>query len=256
MATRTRTLLIVLGLLAVSSALFWNLAGCSNDKKQIVPLVVGPAAGSGPVGGGDTQRIKLSANPSAPQTTVEDEQATVTITALIENNIGQPMPDGTAVYWSATEGSLDPTVSTSSNGSTVATLTLAPRFDGCSIVTAKSGDASARIKVCVNNIDATPTPSKTFIVQADNNDLPAGSSAIITATAKTNGVADEGIQVNFSVNNTSAILSASAAETDTNGEASVKLTNNNGGGSSVQTVTVTATAADGRTGTVQIILRN
>lgn len=183
MTTRTRSLLIVVGLLGFSLALFWNLAGCSNDKKQITPPVVGPAAGSGPVGGGDTQKIQLSANPSSPQITVEEEQATVTITALIENNIGQPMPDGTAVYWSTTEGSLNPTVGTSSNGSATATLTFPPAFDGCSIVTATSGDVSARIKLCVNNIDATPTPGPTATPTAAPTATPVPTAVPVpTAT--------------------------------------------------------------------------
>lgn len=241
--------------------------GC-NEKKSITPPMVGPAAGSGPTGGGETQRIQLLASPSATLVVARTEQATVRITALIENNIGQPMPDGTAVYWSSTHGTLDSVSTTSSNGSTSVTLTFPAEYSGCSRVTARSGDVSATIRLCVSRRDATPTPaltstpgptptpSRTFIVTSQYSTLVISSGPTqteISAAATTNGTPDVGIQVNFSVSGP-GILSASAALTNGAGIATVTLIANTGV-TSVQTVTVTATTTGGRSGIIQVIVQ-
>jgi hypothetical protein len=105
----------------------------------------------------------------------------------------------------------------------------------------------------VNNVEATPTPSKVFIVQAADTVITATGSTTINATARTNGKPDVGLQVEFAVSGP-GILSSSAAETDVAGIATVTLTGNNGGGTTQQTVTVTASTNDGRSGSVQIIV--
>ena len=128
MTTRTRSLLIVLGLLGLSLAIFWNLAGCSSDKKQITPPVVGPAAGSGPVGGGETQKITIITD-IGNISVLEGEEHSINIVALVENSIGQPMPDGTPVYWTVDGG--DSSVSSVSNGASEFTLTIDADFEGC-----------------------------------------------------------------------------------------------------------------------------
>lgn len=135
-----------------------SMSGC-NEKKHVTPPLIGPSAGSGPAGGGDTQRIQLLVSPSEPLEVMETETATVRITALIKNSIGQSMPDGTAVYWNSTNGSLDSVSTTSSNGSTGVTFTFPERYSGCSQVTARSGDATASLRVCVTRVAVTPTPT-------------------------------------------------------------------------------------------------
>lgn len=161
MHNRIHALLRSCGLLLLLALMSWAIIsgflGCSNEKQQIAPPVVGPAAGSGPMGGGETQSLKLTASPSETLTTIGDEQATIAVTALVENSIGQPMPDGTAVYWSTTQGTIAPTVGSSSNGAAEATVTFPKSFDGCSTVTARSGDAEGTIKLCVNNAQPTAT---------------------------------------------------------------------------------------------------
>ena len=253
MKIQKSTVYLVLFLVILSGLLIGSLIGC-NEKKHIKPPVIGPAAGSGPVGGGDTQSIKLTASPSSTITVVGDEQATVTITALIENNIGQPMPDGTPVYWEASVGTLSATTGTSSNGSSSVTLTFPKNYTGCGHVTARSGDAQETIMVCVESVTPTPTPSKVFIVRTDKSliDTSAGDIATISATAMTDGQPDVGIQVSFTVSGP-GILKASADETDESGIASVELRGNNTG-TTQQTVTVTATTTDGRSGSVQILV--
>ncbi len=265
MTPRTRSLALLLVLLLLSWAVVGSFIGCSNEKKQIAPPVVGPSAGSGPMGGGETQSLQLTASPSEDLTTIGEEQGTISITALVENSIGQPMPDGTPVYWSTTKGTITPTTGTVSNGSSDASITFSQRFDGCSDVTARSGDASDRIKLCVNNVEATPTtaptvtpiatatPSKIFIVSASPITISHNGKSDIRAFASTNGTPDRNLQVNFNASG-AGILNASANATDASGNATVTLNGNNSAGTTAQTVIVTATAADGRTGTVTVIV--
>jgi hypothetical protein len=160
MTGKTSTLALLVALTLISAGVVAALIGC-NEHKEIKAPVIGPAAGSGPIGGGETQQIKLIANPSTTVPTIGEDQATVNITALVENNIGQPMPDGTAVYWSTTVGTLDSSTTTTSNGSSTVTLTFPKSYTGCSVVTAQSGDVEASIKVCTNNLTPTPTDAPT-----------------------------------------------------------------------------------------------
>jgi hypothetical protein len=254
---------IVIILTFISFVIGGIIAGC-DDKKHIHPPVLGPAAGSGPIGGGDTQSIQLIASPSGMIRTVPGTPATVTITALIENQIGQPMPDGTAVYWSSTVGTLSSTTTTSSNGSSTVTLTFPDQYDGCSWITAKSGDVEASIEVCTTSVTPTPTvtpaptvaptatPSKVFIVSAANFIISHNGTTTVTAHAETDGRPDVNLQVNFSVSG-AGILSANAGVTNSSGNATVTLTGYNTS-TSDQTATVVATTVDGRSGSITIIV--
>ena len=88
MKEKSSTMYILIILLCISGAIIGIFIGCDKNK-QVDPPVLGPAAGAGPVGGGDTQKITLLASPSETITVSTEEQATVQVTALIENNIGQ-----------------------------------------------------------------------------------------------------------------------------------------------------------------------
>jgi len=250
-ASKFSTMYILIIMSVISLAIIGSMLSCGDDK-QITPLVAGPAAGSGPVGGGDTQKIRLLASPSETITVATGEQATAKITALVENNIGQPMPDGTVVYWSATIGDLDSTTTTTSNGSSTVTLTFPESYDGCSEVTARSGDAEATVKICVTSVN------RIFIVNATNTTIYFTTSSPkqtqITALATTNGEPDVNLQVSFSVSGP-GVLSASASVTDSSGQATVTLTATDPG-SDPQTATVTATTADGRSGTISVMVYN
>jgi hypothetical protein len=251
MKGKSSTIYILLILLCISIALIAIFIGC--DDKKIDAPVLGSAAGSGPVGGGDTQKITLLASPSETVTALSTEQATVQVTALIENNIGQPMPDGTAVYWTTDVGTLDSTVTTSSNGSSTVTLTFPKDYTGCTWVVARSGDVEGGIRLCVTSVEPTATPSKVFIVTTDQSFIAWNGTATITATAKTDGTPDTDLEVQFTITGP-GILSASADETDDSGIATVTLTGNNTSTTNQQTVTVTATTSDGRSGSVSIIV--
>jgi hypothetical protein len=248
MKGKSSTLYILFILLGISVAIVGVFIGC-DDNKQVNPPVLGPAAGSGPVGGGETQNVTIINEPVTLYLQ-EDEASTLDIVALIENTIGQPMPDGTPVYW--TVKGHDSTTATSSNGSSTYTWNIDKIFDGCTYITAQSGDASDTVRMCVARVKVTPTPSKVFVVTTNKTVIAWNETATITATAKTDGTPDEGLQVQFTINGPGT-LNASADETDSSGIATVTLTGNNTSGNQ-QTITVTATTSDGRSGSVQIII--
>ena len=253
---KTSTLYLLVTLLAISLLTFGLMSGC--DEKQIKSPVIGPAAGSGPVGGGDAQKIRLTANPSETITALADAQATVQITAIVENNIGQPMPDGTVVYWTATNGALDSVTTTTTNGASTVTLTFPKDFTGSSVVTAVAGDATASITINVVSVTPTPTVTSTptpltgFVVSAAQTTIAHQGKTTITAYVTTNGEPEPNVQVNFSVSG-AGIIQESAAITDETGKATITLIGNNTS-TNDQTATVTATTADGRSGSVAVIV--
>jgi hypothetical protein len=245
--TRSSTVYVLLTLTLISLVIGGIIAGC--DKKHIDPPVVGPSGGSGPVGGGDTQKIQLLANPSDNITVFTGEQATAKITAIVKNSIGQPMPDGTVVYWTATAGALDSTSTTASNGSATVTLTFPKSYNGCSWITAKSGDAQATIEICVT------TQSKPFSVETNNatvSHFPPNNKATITVIAST---ADEGLQVTFTVVGGGS-LNRSGGTIDATGKLTATFTGFNPTAATTVSATITATTADGRSGSVTIYVTN
>lgn len=258
MARRSTIYLLVM-LTALSIAIIGAILGC--DEKKVTAPVVGPGAGSGPIGGGEAQELTLTANPSETVTAVGNEQAKVKITALVENTLGQPMPDGTAVYWTATYGTLDSTVTTTTNGASSVSLTFENGFSGSSTITATAGDASGSITVNVLTVMPTPTmtpepttapPSKTFIVTAEKSRIKHEETSAVTALVQTDGQAEKDKQVTF-VALSGGILNASAAVTDVTGKAQVTFTGNNTGETDI-TATINASTSDGRSGTISIIV--
>jgi len=252
MARRSTVYLLVM-LTTLSIAIIGAILGC--DEKKVTAPVVGPGAGSGPIGGGEAQELTLTANPSETVTAVGNEQAKVKITALVENTLGQPMPDGTAVYWTATYGTLDSTVTTTTNGASSVTLTFENGFSGSSTVSATAGDASGSITVNVLTVTPTPTiapPSKTFIVTAEKSQIAHEETCVVTALVQTDGQAEKNMQVTF-VALSGGILNASAAVTDVTGKAQVTFTGNNTSETDI-TATINASTTDGRSGSISIIV--
>lgn len=256
MTEKTSTLVIVFILTLISAVIIGIMIGC--DQKDISSPVVGSAAGSGPIGGGSSQKIRLTANPSSTVTAVGEEQAVIKITATLFNMIGEPMPDGTVVYWSATTGTLDAATQTTTNGAATVSLTFSKTDKGCSTVTATSGSLENSISVCVTRADATatptitPTPSKSFIISADKSSIQHQETATITAYVSDNGKAQVGAQVKFTVSS-GGTLNQSAAVTDENGYAHVTFTGYNTGASDI-TATINGSTDDGRTGSVSIVV--
>lgn len=257
--TDLRSMFWFIMLLALISALLIGIMmGC--DENKISSPLTGPAAGSGPVGGGDTQSMKLTASPSGTIAVVGTAEASAKVTARVSNSIGQPMPDGTAVHWSATAGTLDAATQTTSNGAATVTVTFASTFSGCSTVSAESGDASGSIVVCVSRTEATPTPtatstpSKAIIVDVEKQSISHNETTEIRAQLTTNGIPEVNVQVTFSPSG-GGVLKPTSALTETDGWARVKFTgfNQNASGSDIQ-ATITARTSDGRTGSVVVIV--
>ncbi|PIE32252.1 hypothetical protein CSA56_15985 [candidate division KSB3 bacterium] len=230
-----------------SVALIGMIAGC--DEKTIDTPILGPAAGSGPVGGGESQQITLSASPSRTVEVGAGEQGTVEITALVENNIGQPMSDGQTVIWSATVGTLSQTTDRTIDGLSSVTLTFPKDYTGCSTVSAKSGDASASIKVCVK------TTTESIRVKASDTIIDHGDSITITATVLEDRKPQAGVQVDFSVSGSGVLTSSTSTMTDASGTTTVTMRGNNTSGSD-STATVTAKTSDGRSGSVSIVVKS
>ncbi|PID59149.1 hypothetical protein CSB45_01735 [candidate division KSB3 bacterium] len=247
---------LIVFLFCLSMLIIALLAGC--DEKKIDVPILGSAAGSGPIGGGDAQRITLIVSPSENIPSIGNLAVTARITALVQNSIGQPVADGIPVYWTSSVGTLDTTSNTTSNGSSGVTLTFPEGYTGCSTVTAISGDDSDSIEICTTNSTPTPTAtetptvSATFIVSSSASAIPHGGTSTITAYVATNGVADENMQVTFNLSS-GGTLSASAAVTDASGNARVTFTGHNTSANDI-TATITATTKDGRSGTAIIIV--
>ena len=232
-------------------ALIGAMAGC-KDKEYTVPFV-GPAAGDTTAGGGETQRITLFVTPwhTAILPTDTTEGAEFQISASVENAFGQPMPDGTRVIWMASIGTLSTTSSTTTDGETNVTLTFPDGYEGCSWITAISGDAEDTEYVCAELVP--PQPNKVLILTAKNTSVAATENTTITATVRTNGEPDVGILVSFEITLglDYAVLSAGAAVTDSSGKASVTFRAENTSGSE-QMVEITAGTSDGREQIIQI----
>ncbi len=240
-------LYLIIALVLCSAAIIAIIGGC--DEKTIDTPILGPASGSGPIGGGESQNIHLSASPSTTVEVLAGEQGKVEITARIENNIGQPMPDGQPVIWSSTIGSLSKTTDSTSNGTSSVTLTFPKDYSGCSTVSVRSGDATASIRVC------TKTIPKGILVESSNSKVDHGDDVTVTATVLKDGAPEVGVQVEFSVSGAGALVTSSTAITDASGKASVIMRGNNTSGAD-STATVTAKTSDGRSGSVSIIVES
>ncbi|GAK48810.1 hypothetical protein U14_00017 [Candidatus Moduliflexus flocculans] len=255
--TATRSMFYFLLLLTlISAAIIGLMIGC-NENKIDTPLT-GPSSGSGPIGGGDSQKMKLTASPSNTITVIGNAEASAKVTAIVNNSIGQPMPDGTAVYWSATVGTLDSPTQTTSNGAATVTLTFPTSYSGCSTVSAESGDVSSSITICVSRTEptatptVTPTPSKEITVGTEKQTISNKKSTNIWALVTTNGIPEEGIQVTFSTSG-GGTFKQSADITDSEGRVQVTFIGSNDSKSNI-TATITARTGDGRSGSITVIV--
>ncbi len=238
-------------LLLISLAAVHLITNCKKKKLYSTP-VLGPASGDTPAGGGETQQLKLVAEPSETGTVNTSGQAQIAIIAFVENKFGQPMPDGTKVVWTATVGDLDPNPSTAASGIATTTLTFPAYYTGCSLVTAISGDATGNIFVCADLVDATIM----LIVESDDDVIAYNGQTTIMATVTEYGVAKEGTLVEFEIISGSeyAVLTNSGAVTDASGKASITLKGYNSSESD-QTVILQAKLPNGMTAQVSLIVK-
>lgn len=122
-------------------------------------------------------RIEMRANPN--EGIPCDGASSSIITALVYDVNGNPMEDGTIVYFASTWGQLSATSSTTSRG--VATVTLRSYYDTSSDHTAKitavSGDRSASVNVGFKRYTGTPqTPANTSVPTLTPTPNPTGTN--------------------------------------------------------------------------------
>lgn len=120
---------------------------------------------------GTPSSMTLQAAPS----TVTEVEGTSTITATVKDADGNPVPDGTAVSFRTTYGTLFSTYETTLNGIATTELTFSAG-DSSSTITAYCGTVSATVPV---NYNVSSTPFVTIF--ANDYSPTSGSSTTITA---------------------------------------------------------------------------
>jgi hypothetical protein len=127
--------------------------GCG--EKELSPTQPGgPGAGSASLGGEGAASIQLFASPPSI-TAPEGSSPSFSITALVLNQLGNPVADGTVVIFTTTLGTLSSNVITTQGGT--ATVTLSGFTEsGTATVTAQSGKATASIKLRIQFFEPTP----------------------------------------------------------------------------------------------------
>ncbi|GAA6173037.1 hypothetical protein NBRC116592_27070 [Colwellia sp. KU-HH00111] len=171
---------------------------------------------------GNGVNVNPSSSPELPDVLLSDT-ATITLTWL---RSGEPVPDGTAVSFTATRGVLAANSGTVSNGKVSATVTSSNA--GQSIVTFTGVDGSIELNNQVQFEFVAETANR-IIAQASPNSIgPNGEISIISTTVKDiNGNLVKNKTVDFELTdvNGGSIFPATAV-TDSNGYASTTYTSN------------------------------
>ena len=188
---------------------------------------------------------------------------TTSLTAIVLENSGQPVPNGTTVRFTTNLGRVDPVEAQTSNGVATATF-VAGNESGTAEIRAISGLASGGAATTtppagggttttttatagnVVQIMVGAAAANTVVVSASPTTVPAGggTTTIAAVVLDTNGNRLPGVTVAFST--TQGSLSSTVANTDGNGEARVQLTTTQG-------ATVTATSG-AKNGTVAVAI--
>jgi len=162
--------------------------------------------------------------------------ASTELTALVLEQGGTPVQNGTSVRFTTTLGRVEPAETTTRNGAATATF-FAGTTSGIAEVRATSGAAGGGDdKTNVLEISVGAAGIDTVTIRANPTSVgPGGGTVNVTATVlAANGRAVSGVPVSFST--TAGTLSSTTATTDASGEASVQLTTN---------VAATVTASSG-----------
>jgi hypothetical protein len=150
------------------------------------------------------------------------------LSAFVTESSGTPVQNGTTVRFTTTLGSVEPVETQTINGLAVATF-LAGSSSGVADVRAVSGGATGTGAATTTNLVQITIGAAAItgvVVQASPSSVPAsgGSVEIIATATGANNLALGGVGVTFST--TAGTLSATAATTDSNGQARVTLTTN------------------------------
>jgi uncharacterized repeat protein (TIGR01451 family) len=224
------------------------------DGLASTTLTSGPAAGMATVmaAAGNAQgTVQVTFRPGPPnslQLSTNPVQipvggSTSTLTAVVRDQFGNPVADGTAVSFSTTKGSIAPTQVTTAGGIAQTTLTSGTQV-GVAVVTAQAGTASTSA-----NVAFIPGPPSSIHLAASPTSIPVGAQASLVASVTDqhgNPVAD-GTSVAFSTSQGS--VSPALAPT-TDGQASSTFMAGTFAGDAL----VTATAGDASGQTVVPIL--
>ena len=224
---RRERLAIVVGLLI----LLGMIISCSPSKvnsSSAGTVITGPTTTAS-----SATALALTANPS----TIAPSGSTV-ITAHVVDDLGNNVPDGTAVSFSFAPGDQVKARLSAGSATTVsgtASITLTATTFSSSVVTinAVSGVAAASALITITSGAA----SGSVTVAATPSTITAGNTSNITASVKDNSgnpVANATVSFNLS-NNTLATLSQTSVNTNASGVATTVLT-----GSAAGSVTVTA----------------
>ncbi|HEY5618188.1 MAG TPA: PKD domain-containing protein [Vicinamibacterales bacterium] len=181
-------------------------------------------------------------------TLVLPPNGTTEITAIVSEQAGTPVQNGTTVTFSATVGRVDPVQSQTRNGMAVTTF-FAGNSSGVALVRALSG-AAAGGEGNTNQVEITVGAAavETVTLRANPGSVgPSGGAVDLIATVTAaNGQALQGIGVTFSADQGS--LSSTNVITDTNGEARTQLTTG-------QQAVVSATAGTKTSSNVTVAVR-
>ncbi|MBI4885724.1 MAG: Ig-like domain-containing protein [Acidobacteria bacterium] len=171
------------------------------------------------------------------------------VTAVVTEEAGSPVQNGTTVRFSTTLGRVDPVESQTRNGIAVSTF-FAGTDSGVAHVRAISGAASGGT-TNTNQLDITigAAAVNTVTLRASPGSVgPQGGTVELVATVVgENGQAVQGILVSF--NTDQGALASTTATTDGNGQARTSLT-------TTQKATVSATAGTKTSSTVTVDLRS
>ena len=188
-----------------------NLIGTDGTGNSItIPVTFGLPA----LQPGTPSAMTLQAAPA----TVTEEGGTSTITATVKDAAGSPVPDGTAVTFSTTYGTLSLSYVTTLDGIATTTLTFSTD-DNTSTITATSGSVVSTVVVIYSPASVA---ASAITLQAAPTTVTAAGTSLITATV-TDSSGDpvpDGTGVSFS--STYGVISA--ITTTTNGIATATLT--------------------------------
>jgi hypothetical protein len=164
---------------------------------------------------------------------------TAEITALVIEQSGTPVHNGTVVRFTATNGQVSPVEAETRDGLAVTTFTAA-NTSGVARIRATSGSATGGDGATPSNvveIQIGGAAASAVTLSASSSRLPAGGGSVTLVASVTdaagNGLA--GVPVTFTT--TEGTLSATSATTDSGGQARVELT-------TTRDASVTARVAD------------
>jgi PKD repeat protein len=194
----------------------------------------------------DVESITLNANPE-----FNVAGGTSEITAVVTNTEGDSVPDGTAVYFITSSGTLSASSANTVNGMATVNLELSASMQAGEVatITAFIGDVSGTVDVECEDTSIIENEEISISANPESN-APGGKSTVTVVVRKeeSGDFVDDGTNVYFTTN--SGALSANSATTN-NGIATVELTldNNMKDG---DTATVTAFTEKSESVTVDI----